>query len=148
MLLRLERAPYVRPLLADFSRLTQEMDALFNEFMPATGSRSADFTPRVEVIEDAKQTTVHVELPGVGKDAVKISFEKGELTVSGERKEKSLPENASWLRSEISAGSFTRVIPVEHEVRTEGIEAGMNDGLLTVTLPKAEAARAREIAIR
>jgi HSP20 family protein len=124
------------------------MEALINEFLPATGSRVADFTPRVEVAEDAKETTVHVELPGVKKEEVKISFEKGELTISGERKESSLPEDASWLRSEISSGSFSRVIPIEHEVRTDAIAAEMHDGLLTVSLPKAEAARAREVSIR
>jgi HSP20 family protein len=148
MVLRLERAPYVRPLFADFNRLSQEMEALISDFLPATGTRLADFAPRVEVAEDPEETSIHVELPGVRKDDVKISFEKGELTISGERKESTLPENASWLRSEIPAGSFSRVIPIEHEVRTDAIAAEMKDGLLTVTLPKAEAAQARGISIR
>jgi HSP20 family protein len=148
MFVRLERTPYIRPLLADFNRLSREMESLFDDFIPHTGTRTADFTPRVEVAEDTKETTVHVELPGIKKEDVKISFEKGELTISGERKESNLPENATWLRSEITAGSFSRVVSIGHEVKSDAISAEMNNGLLTVTLPKAEAARPREIAIR
>lgn len=104
--------------------------------------------PPIDIAEYDNESVVIAELPGVNKSDVSISVHKGVLTISGARKELTLPENSSWVRREVEAGTFSRSITISHEVETGGVTAELSNGLLKIVLPKAENAKPKEITIR
>jgi HSP20 family protein len=102
----------------------------------------------IDLVERPNESIVVVELPGVAKEDVKISLEGELLTIKGERKTSGLPDGARWIRSERSSGEFFRTIQLPHPVKADAVSAEMVNGVLRITLPKAEEARPREIGIK
>jgi HSP20 family protein len=90
---------------------------------------------------------VKAELPGIRKEDVGISFHNGNLILSGERKQEEKNESAQPYRSERWVGRFHRTINLPCRVEADKIKATYNEGVLTVTLPKAEEAKAKQIPI-
>ena len=88
------------------------------------------------------------ELPGVKQEDLKISLENQVLTLRGEKKQVAEENTERVHRYERSYGAFERTFSLPSTVDAERIEANFADGLLTVTLPKAERARPRQIEIR
>ena len=143
MLVRVHRQP-----LFDFPFETGgewPFDTLLNGVLSGTDQMVR--RPRVNLSEDENSYVIAAEIPGVVKEDVKISVQDGQLTVAGERKKLSLPEDAGWLRNEIHFGGFARTIALPGEVNVDAITAELRDGILSITLPKAEAARAKEIRV-
>ena len=103
--------------------------------------------PAMDLVEKDNETLVIAELPGVKKEDVKITFENGVLTVSGSRKPNEIPENADMLLNELRSGDFNRSLKLGHDVDSTKISAEMNNGILTITLPKTESVKAKEIHI-
>jgi len=104
------------------------------------------FTPRVDIYETDRELLLYAELPGVKPEDVDLHFEKGELILHGKirpREEKS----AFWLQ-EYEVGDFYRVFTIHESVDATKIEAECKNGVLTVHLPKVEAARPRQIAVK
>jgi HSP20 family protein len=116
------------------------MDWLREELEPA-------FTPPLNVHEDGEAIVVELEVPGLKAGDVEVSFENGELTLKGEKKF-AAKENAPVHRRERVYGSFTRTLTLPWEIVADKISAEMKDGVLTVTLPKAEASKPRKVAIK
>lgn len=114
-----------------------------------TNANRNDFhwIPRANVLEAKEHFLIEVEVPGVAKDSLGITFENRVLTLSGERP---LPagENIAWRRRERAHGRFQRRFTVAVPVKADDITASYTDGVLTVTLPKAEEVRERTIAIQ
>lgn len=143
MLVRVHRQP-----LFDFpfeTGIDRQFDSLFNGVLD--GTERVLRRPRVNLNEDENQYMILAELPGVEKEELKISVHDDQLTIAGERKEIALPEDGAWLRNEIHVGNFSRTVAFPGEVNVDAIAAELRDGILTITLPKAEAARAREIKV-
>jgi HSP20 family protein len=88
-----------------------------------------------------------VELPGVNKEEVKLSMEKGTLTISGERKSDFSKENGELYHSERFYGRFQRTINLPESLDANQVKASYKDGVLTVTLPKSEEAKPKQIDI-
>ena len=105
-------------------------------------------TPSINVAEYKDELQVVAELPGVSKEDVKLQIHDGELTISGERKAPETSDETEWLRREIAYGSFTRTIQLPESVDAEKVVAEFANGILRITLPKQEAAKAKEIVIR
>jgi len=103
--------------------------------------------PTMDIIEQENEIIVNVELPGVTKEDVKITFEKSILTVSGERKTAELPEKAKVLLKEIQHHEFNRSVKFGYEIDSSKISASMDSGILIITLPKTEDVKAKEITI-
>jgi len=103
--------------------------------------------PPVDVYEDKDNLLVKAELPGMRKEDVEIAFHNGYLTLSGERKQEQKHEDAETYRSERWLGRFHRTISLPCRVEADKIKATYNEGVLTVTLPKAEEAKAKQIPI-
>ena len=103
--------------------------------------------PRAQVTETSADFLVQVEMPGVDRQGLEITFEKGELTLVGHRTALSLPEGVELLYGESSPVDFRRVFEVDSTVDASRISAGIDQGLLTLKLPKAEAAKPRRIEI-
>ena len=104
--------------------------------------------PGMNVVETPAEFRLTMELPGVAREDVKLTLDKNLLSISGERKP-AVPANVSrWLRNELWTGSFARAVELPTVIQRDGIQAEMRDGVLSVTLPKAEEAKPRSIDIR
>ena len=111
------------------------------------GTLASAWTPTVDVFEDKENLKIVMELPGVTPEDVKISIENQVLTIQGEKKQVAEESSERWHRYERSYGSFERMFTLPSTVDAERIQAKVEHGLLTVTLPKAERARPRQIEI-
>ena len=101
----------------------------------------------VDVIATENGTIVYAELPGVKKEDMTLTFEENVLTIVGKRQEKQIPDDARILLHEQRRRDVQRRVRVGHPVDAARMTATLENGLLTVELPKAEAARPRTIAI-
>jgi HSP20 family protein len=103
--------------------------------------------PAVDVYEDKDNLMVRAELPGMKKEDIEISLHQGFLTLSGERKGQEKVEGAETYRSERWLGRFHRTISVPCGVVPDKVKATYTDGILTVSLPKAEEAKPKQIPV-
>jgi HSP20 family protein len=104
-------------------------------------------SPAVDIAGYDNETVVIAEIPGVRKEDVKLTLHDGMLTISGERKPVSVPEKGAVLRSELGSGSFSRSFELPHPVQSDAVTAELANGVLRITLPKAEQSRPRDIII-
>ncbi len=104
--------------------------------------------PNADVIENEEYSVVLMEMPGVEKSSVKVVFERGILTVTGERKPLEVPEKARIIMQEQVNGVYSRSMRVHHPVEASSISATLENGLLRIVLPKAEIAKPRVIEVR
>jgi HSP20 family protein len=102
--------------------------------------------PVVNIYETADGYVLEAELPGVNKQGVSVQLEGNLLTVEGRRSTPALAETGFFYR-ETSSADFRRVFEVDPAIETAKISARMEQGVLTLTLPKAEAAKPRKIAV-
>jgi HSP20 family protein len=102
----------------------------------------------MNVTEDKDSFYVRAELPGLKPDELDISVTGDTLSLSGERKIPAEDENAQYHRREREAGKFSRIVSLPSQVNTGKVEASCKDGILTITLPKAEAAKPKQITIK
>lgn len=137
----------------EFARFSRDLDRLMGDFFPGRQATPQDlaaavWTPRVDVIENEQAFVLSFDLPGVPKDQVKITVEGGHLKVSGERTFNREASNDQIHRVERAYGTFTRAFRLGPNVNADAIEAVFEHGVLTITLPKAETVKPREIAVR
>ena len=104
--------------------------------------------PAIDVVEDENNLMLTVELPGMDKDDVQITLEKGVLTVSGEKKQSEETKGKNFHRIERSYGAFSRSFTLPREVDGEKAEASYENGVLTVTVPKSEQAKPKTLKIK
>jgi HSP20 family protein len=139
-----------------FLTMQRRMNRLFDDFMaPLPGllpyeDMGASFTPRVDVEEDEKKVRVIAELPGMDASDIDISINRDVLTLRGEKSLEREERKGQYHRIERSYGSFERQIPLGVEVDAEMVGADLNDGVLTITLPKptGEAAKTHKIKVK
>ena len=142
--------------LRRMTTLRDEIDDLFDQVFdrfidsPSSLARGPLFSiwqPAVDLYEDKDNVVVKAELPGLKKEDIDISLHEGFLTVSGERKAEQKFESAESYRSERFLGRFNRTISLPTKVVADKINATYKDGVLTVTLPKAEEAKPKQIPV-
>ena len=104
--------------------------------------------PAVELRENEKEFQLVAEVPGVAKENMKISCEDGLLTIHGERSGRNLPKGARLIHRETISDTFARSFRLPAEVDETRISAQLADGILRISMPKAESALPREIEIR
>lgn len=102
--------------------------------------------PPVNLYGDADHLYVEVPVPGIAPDKLDLTVQENVLTVSGERAAVE-DKDRTWHRREREAGKFVRTLELPVDVDAEHVKAACNNGLLTITLPKAAAARPRKITI-
>jgi len=112
---------------------------------PKPVSEGVTFTPRVDIVETEKELLLYADLPGVGSEDVELCFENGQLTLSGHVKPR-LGDKQFVLR-EYGEGDFYRAFAINETIDATKIEASCKHGILTVRLPKVEAAKPRQIAV-
>jgi HSP20 family protein len=139
----------LRSTFDELERMRNEMARLFDQ---ATGrsiqGTTAGVFPLVNVTEDKDNYFVRAELPGLKAEALNIAVTGNNLTISGERKIPSEGDNVRYHRREREAGSFNRIIALPGDVEVNNVEAGLVDGILTVTVPKAEVAKPKQISVK
>jgi HSP20 family protein len=129
-----------------FQRLSPWRDFLETAFELA-GTASRQWTPALDVREDGANITVELELAGMKKGDFDISLEDGTLTISGRREPKAADRHSEGFLSERFSGPFSRSVALPCAIQADKASAAYTDGILTVTLPKAEQARPRKIDI-
>jgi HSP20 family protein len=102
----------------------------------------------MDVRDHGNELIVTAVIPGVQKEDVNVTLDKGVLTISGERKGPELPKDASWISNEIPSGTFSRSIELPARIASNGIQAELENGVLRVVLPKSEEERPRQISIK
>ena len=102
----------------------------------------------LDVSEDDNSYSVRASLPGIDPADLEISFSENSLTIQGETQAESEEENAKWHLRERSSGRFVRSITLPAAVNADDISANYEDGVLTLTLPKADEVKPRIIAVR
>jgi HSP20 family molecular chaperone IbpA len=112
----------------------------------ATPSAEARVRPTYQVREDDHGYNVTVQLPGVAKDGLEITSEEGDITVVG-RRAWTVPAEWTALYRETPRANFELKLSHQGDVDAEKIVAELKDGVLQLTLPKAEAAKPRKIAV-
>lgn len=137
-----------------FGRLTDlrdEIDRLF-EAPLAELTRSSHllsgWTPALDMHEDKDNLYVRLELPGMKKEDIELSLHDGSLSIAGERKGEEKSKDAEVYRAERFFGRFQRTITLPTAVAVDKVKAQYADGVLTVTLPKAEEAKPKRIDVK
>ena len=134
----------LQPLL----RLHGEMNRLFENFFDdAPASRPyARQWPALNTWEDGEAAWVEAELPGLGMEDVEVLVSGGDVTITGERKIAG-HDGAAWHRRERSQGRFSRTVSLPWEVDADKVEARLQDGVLTVKLPRCEGCKPKKVKV-
>lgn len=141
-------------LFKEMDNLRREVDEAFKHFgmgrfltppfLPGVGT--ADF-PRINLSEDANNFYVEALVPGISPADLELNVMQGTLTLSGERKESDAGKG-TWHRRERGSGKFLRTIDLPAAVNQDKVEAQYRNGVLMITLPKAESVKAKRISVR
>jgi HSP20 family protein len=139
---------------AEVTTLRDQVNRLFDEVAtPRAAGRESNgpaprlWAPLVNVVETEDAVTVTVDVPGVTRDAIDVQLTADTLTIRGERKWERA-EGESLVHAERPYGSFQRSFTVGVPVQADRVSAAYRDGVLTVTLPKAEALKPRKVQIQ
>jgi HSP20 family protein len=138
------------PALDRWGGLRDELNALFELPIWSNSERQQEllsgWSPALDLYQTSDNVVARFELPGMRKEDIEISLHDGALTVSGERKIESA-NGGKAERTERYVGKFRRSITLPVHVDASKVRASYRDGILTVTLPKSEEARPRQIQI-
>jgi HSP20 family protein len=137
----------------DVLNMQREINRMFDSFFRGGVQDDGNmfpsvWTPAVDVAEHDNEYVVKVELPGVSKDDVKITMHDSTLTIRGEKKQEKETKESNYHRVERSYGSFQRSFTLPSTVKSDRIEAAYKDGILTISLPKAEEAKPKQIEVK
>jgi len=139
----------LRSPLNELDRLRQQMEkwqgALSEGAFPIP---AAGVFPLTNVTEDKDNYYVRAELPGIKSDELDIQVTVKGISISGERKIPVEGNNVKYHRREREAGKFSRTINLPEDVDVNKVDASLKNGILTVTIPKAEIAKPRQISIK
>ncbi len=126
-----------------------DIDQLFDNLVSgSTLGNGIHYDPAADVHETAEAYVIRMDLPGIAQRDVKVSILGDTLTVRGERKLEQVHEKENIHYRERRSGSFERSFTLAAPVRPDQVRASYKDGVLEVTVPKAEEARTREIEIQ
>jgi HSP20 family protein len=132
--------------------LRNDFDRLFENFMDLPelreNSSGLDWGLALDVSEDENSFTVKASVPGINPDDIDITLSENVLTIKGEFKEERNVEEEKYHLRERRHGSFGRSVTLPVSVNTEAVEANYNNGVLTLTVPKAEEVKPKRISIK
>ena len=135
--------------MREFLTLREAMNQLFDDsFTRPLSTSGVSAIPAIDMYEENDQVVVKAALPGLKPEDVQISVTGDVLSLRGEVKSKEEPKNATYHIHEYQYGSFERVLRLPTEVQTDKARADFENGILTISLPKAEAVKPRSIAIK
>ncbi len=137
---------------SDLLGFQKEINRMFENFFRGgvddTDLMATGWKPAVDIAESAEEFVANVELPGVDKNDIKITMQENVLTIRGEKAQEKNEKDANYHRVERFYGSFQRSFELPGNVRNDKIDAEYKDGILTIRLPKAEEAKAKQIDVK
>ena len=138
---------YNNPLvLEDFPTGLRMFQDTVNRLLSEPGSRP--WTPAVDIYETENDLVLKADLPDVDMNDIEIKIENGTLSLRGERKFEKNENQKGFHRIERSYGAFVRYFTLSDSVDTEHVQAGLKNGVLTITLPKKEVAKPKTIKVQ
>ena len=133
----------------ELDRMRREMDRLFEGLRGGISREpAAGVFPLTNVTEDSNNYYVRAELPGIKAGDLDISVTGDGISISGAREITAEKKNARYHRREREAGKFSRMISLPGHIDTKKVDAHSVDGVLTVVLPKAAAAKPKQITVK
>lgn len=123
------------------------VDRLFYGWPAYDQDKARAWSPRADVYENDGKVFLDVELPGLDKNDIKVEVKNNTLTISGERVSQRATEDSQCNCSERIYGKFERSFELSDTVESDKVSAEFKNGILTLTLPKAEKAKAKEIKV-
>lgn len=134
------------PTLGRLNDIRDEIDRFFESPLTRT-SEFLGWSPPFDVYEEKDKYVVKAELPGMKKEDINVSLHNGDLIISGERKGETKGEGTEIYRAERYFGKFQRSVSLPATVAAGKVTADYKDGVLTVTIPKSEEARPKQIEV-
>jgi HSP20 family protein len=141
------------PVLADFFSLSNRLSRFLNDGLGSADwqlhdSASAAWVPAVDILEEPEAIRIMAEVPGVKPEDVRISVENNVLTIHGSKQQTAEERTERVHRYERAYGGFERTFTLPTTVDASNIKATYEHGVLTVTLPKVEKAKPRQIEVQ
>lgn len=135
---------------AGFRTLQDEINDLFDidRFPTSTGLFDRNLSPAIDLVEGEQSFTVRCELAGIDKKDLDLTVTSNVLTIKGEKKDRKDDKKINYFKKECWTGSFQRTISLPDTADTGKISAEMKDGILTITLPKKEEAKPKQISVK
>ena len=133
----------------ELDHLRKQMNELYSALSGGAVPRlSAGVFPLTNVTEDSNNYYVRAELPGIKSDELDIQVTSDGISVAGERKIAEEGNGVKYHRREREAGKFSRSINLPGDIDVNAVGASLDNGILTVTIPKAEVAKPRQITVK
>ena len=117
------------------------------EIKPVDKQPEASIRPAVDIFEDESGITLHADMPGISKERLKVKVEGDTLMIEGDA-EIPMPEGMEPLYADIRATHYQRSFSLSSEMDTEKVEASLNQGVLTLRIPKREEHKPRKIEVK
>jgi HSP20 family molecular chaperone IbpA len=113
----------------------------------AQAAAASALVPPVDIVEDPAGITLKADLPGVGREQLDVRVESGHLLIEGDIRV-AVPEHLSVMYAEVRGGHYRRSFALSNELDSERVEANLKDGVLTIRIPRTEAARPRRVEVQ
>ncbi len=149
----MSRLPTRRNQESGLARLHNDFDRMLDRFfgdwgLPSFGAAGTTAWPALDVMERDDAIVIKAEAPGMKPEDINVSVHGNALTISGEKKEEHEDKREGYYHTERRYGTFRRTVTLPSEVDVDKIEAAHRDGVLTITLPKSEQAKPRQIEVK
>ncbi|MGQ9871723.1 Hsp20/alpha crystallin family protein [Leptodesmis sp.] len=133
----------------EIETLQRQMNRLFDDLLPVTREMRDGFTfiPPAEIEETADAIHLKLEIPGMDAKDLNVEVSADAVSISGERKSETKTEEKGVIRTEFRYGKFERVIPLSTRIQNNKVQAEYKDGILTLTLPKAEEEKSKVVKV-
>jgi len=135
----------------ELQKMRNHMETIYNALAGSVAQIRSNYTgvfPPVNLAEDEDHLYLMAELPGAAADQLEVSVKGETLSLRGEVPAAQVGAEVNYHRKERESGSFRRVLALPVKVEVDRIEAAFKNGVLTVTLPKAAEAKARQVTIK
>jgi HSP20 family protein len=129
--------------------LQEQLNRVFGDMLERAGDESnlTPWAPAVDIFETEHELVVQADLPDVNSQDLDIRVENNILTIRGERKFENKVNEENYLRVERAYGSFSRSFSLANSVKSDAIKADYQNGVLTLSIPKREEAKPKQIKV-
>ena len=133
----------------EIDTLQRQINRLFDRLLPTDGGETIGYTfvPAAELQETGDALHLRLEVPGLEAKDINVEVTPEAVSISGERKSETKTEGNGVTRSEFRYGKFQRVIPLPSLVQNDKVQAEFKDGILRLTLPKAESEKGKAVKV-
>ena len=140
--------------MSPLEAIRRDMDLIFDDLSPFSRIRRGNgghgmqlWAPDTDMSETEEAYLLTVDLPGLTKKDIEVSYGDNRVTISGERKEEKKEEGEDFIRQERYLGKFSRSFTMPADVKEDKIKATFKDGVLTVNIPKEEVKKPKKVSI-